>query len=384
MEEVLRASVIEPVGGHGGMDYYDFGLCGGLAAAGVDVVLDTCDETVKQAEAPFVVRHSYRGIYGSAPAWLRGLRHLAGTLLALAGALHDRRRICHFHFFHVGLLHFASVLLARLLRRRVVITAHDVESFVQSLEVPVLSRWAYAMAHRIIAHNHVSRTELVSRLGVDEARIRVVPHGNYVQVMAPLPSQADARQTLGLAPEAQVVLFFGQIKDVKGLDVLIRAVARLAPDYPHLRLLIAGRPWKTGFSSCEQLIRELGIESRCHMHIRFIQDEEVPTYYAAADIVALPYRRIYQSGVLLLAMSYAKPVIVSDLAGMTEVVDAGVNGLVFEVDDDASLAACIRQGFDHPVELVTMADAGHVHVCKYHDWGLIGLAVRDVYREASC
>ena len=72
----MKVAVIEPVGGHGGMDYYDFGLCGGLSEANVDVTLYTCDETAVKTAVPYTLRFPYRRIYGDAPAWMRGARYV--------------------------------------------------------------------------------------------------------------------------------------------------------------------------------------------------------------------------------------------------------------------------------------------------------------------
>jgi D-inositol-3-phosphate glycosyltransferase len=75
--------MVEPVGGHGGMDYYDFGLCEGLSKTGTQVTLYTCDETRQGDVASCETRLPYRRIYGDDPAWLRGLRYLQGSIEAL-------------------------------------------------------------------------------------------------------------------------------------------------------------------------------------------------------------------------------------------------------------------------------------------------------------
>src|SRR5215210_6470284 len=107
--------MVEPVGGHGGMDYYDFGLCEGLVGAGVEITLYTCDETPRVDEVPCNVRIPYRRIYGGDPAWLRGARYLRGSVLALLVARLGRARVAHLHFFHVGPLELSNVMLAKLL-----------------------------------------------------------------------------------------------------------------------------------------------------------------------------------------------------------------------------------------------------------------------------
>ncbi|MGH3090506.1 MAG: glycosyltransferase, partial [Rubrobacteraceae bacterium] len=380
-DDDLRVAVVEPVGGHGGMGYYDFGLCGGLAEAGVEVSLYTCDETVRDTAKPYEIRLPYRGIYGKDPAWLRGLRYLRGSARSLLGAKLGRARIAHFHFFHVGPLELFNVLLAKLLGTKVVVTAHDARSFVESLSVPWMSKTAYRAADGIIAQSEVSRRELVSVLGEPEGKIDAIPHGNYLPFIGEVPSQADAKARIGVPAGAPVILFFGQIKSVKGLDVLIEAMPEFLRKHPDALLVVAGRVWKDDFRRYETRIEDLGISDNCVLHVRYVPDSEVKNYYAAADIVALPYRRIYQSGVLLMAMSYGKPAIVSDIAGMTEVVSDGINGYVFPSGDSKALAARLAAALSEPEELRLVGERALTHVRERNDWTRIGRMTADFYRS---
>lgn len=375
----IKISVIEPVGGHGGMDYYDFGLCHALAEAGADVVLHTCDKTSIPSEAPYTVRQSYVGIYGDSPSWLRGLRYLRGSFSALWSALLERRRICHFHFFHVGPLEFFNFVLARLLFRQIVITAHDVESFVEGLDMPCISRWIYRNADRVIAHNGVSKQELIKKIHVHEGSIALIPLGNYLHALRPLPNQNEARRSLGIRKGAKVLLFFGQIKEVKGLDLLLRAIPKVLEKHPDTVLLIAGRPWKCDFSNYDGIMKRLGIVEHCITHLKYISDDELPKYFAACDVVVLPYRRIYQSGVVLMAMSYGKLVLASDLPGMMEVVQDGETGLLFQQGEVGSLVEKIHVALSDPVLRENLASSGFEHVCDAYDWGVIGAQIHQLY-----
>lgn len=375
----LKVAMIEPVGGHGGMNYYDFGLCGGLAAEGVDVVLHTCDETILPDRAGFTVRHTYSNIFGRAAAWRRGLHFVSGSVQAVYSAVRERRSIAHLHFFHVGVLSLMNVLLARLAGRKVVITAHDVESFVSSLEVPFMSRMAYQMAHRVIAHNRISRDELKARLQVPENKIAVIPHGNYLHALRPMPPVEVARVRLGITPHAKVLLFFGQIKEVKGLDILLSAMPSVLQHHPDAVLLIAGKPWKTDFGEYQAKIDELGIHDECFAHIRYIPDEDVPLYYGAADLVVLPYRRIYQSGVVLMAMSYGKAVLVSDIPGMLEVVQDQETGFVFRSGDVDDLMQRICAIFANQSIMVNVAKRGQRLMEVKYEWSVIGQLTKVVY-----
>lgn len=374
-----RVAMIEPVGGHGGMDYYDFGLCAALAANDVNVILHTCDETAIPADCQYEVRHSYRNIYGESPVWKRGLVFLEKSARVLWSACREKRRIVHFHFFFIGPLQAFNVIAAKLLGRRIVITAHDVESFVDELEIPRLSLWIYRLADRVIAHNQVSRQELIDKIRVKPAKIAVIPHGNYLHTLAKMPDKADARRTLGIKEDAEVLLFFGQIKDVKGLDILLSAMPALLSNIPSAILLIAGKPWKSDFARYAEQIEALGLQANCVCHTKFIPDDVVGTYFAAADVVVLPYRRIYQSGVVLMAMSYGKPVVVSSLPGMLEIISDGESGRVFRAGDVENLSEVLQETLCSKVAAEELGKKGFEKAKNDFDWLAIGAATRNVY-----
>lgn len=378
----LRAAIVEPVGGHGGMDYYDFGLCEGLSRAGTEVTLYTCDETTRGPGSSFEIEIPYRGIYGEAPAWLRGIRYVRGSVRALAGARLGGARIAHFHLFHVGPLELFNVLLARVLGMRVISTAHDVQSFVERLSVPWMVAMAYRMSSRVIAQSMAAERELKTLLNVPEARLDVIPHGSYLPFIGEIPAREAAMARLGLPEKSKVLLFFGQIKEVKGLDLLIRAMPRVLREHPEAVLLVAGKVWKDDFRRYQKEIEALGISGSCALHIRYIPDADVAAYYAAADVVVLPYRRIYQSGVLLMAMSYGKPVLASDIEGMTEVVSDGANGYLFAAGDAGSLAGRLVEVLGDSDGLSRVGERALRYVEEHHDWERIGALTAACYRSA--
>jgi hypothetical protein len=147
----IRVAIVEPAGGHAGMNLYDFALCRSIVKAGGRATLFTCDKTVITGNEEFPVMLSYRGIYGKSKGWLRGLRFILASLTALPGARLSGHQVAHFHFFHVGVLELFNVLLARLVGLQVVITAHDVEAFKEGLSIPTFLRWVYRLARRVMA-----------------------------------------------------------------------------------------------------------------------------------------------------------------------------------------------------------------------------------------
>lgn len=379
-EQDISIAMIEPVGGHGGAHYYDFGLARGLLAAGCRVSLYTCDETADPQIPGLGFYPFYRGIYGCGSRWTRMIRFIRGSVTVLSNTVTRREAICHYQVFNDLLPELVVIALAKLLRRKIVLTVHDVSS----LAGPVtwkrrMTGWVYRRADGVIVHNTVSMRELES-LGLPSRMIRVIVHGHYLDSVRKMPPAAEARRALGIDPGVKVVLFFGQIKDVKGLDLLIGALREVAHAVPNVVLLIAGRPWKTDFARYDALIETAGVRSRCLLHIRFIPDDDVSTYYAAADVVALPYRRIYQSGVLMMAMTYGRAVVVSDLPGMTEIVSDGTNGYVFSLASTGSLAKTLIRALRNDDERGEIAARSLEYVRREHDWNQIGALTVQLFR----
>jgi glycosyltransferase involved in cell wall biosynthesis len=378
----IKAAMVEPVGDHGGMNYFDFELCGSLAAAGVDVVLYTCCKTPPPPELQFEVQDHFSKAFAAGPRWRRAWAFVRGSLQSLLRARYQGCQLAHFHFFQVGVLQLLQVLLSRLLGLKVVISAHDIEPFDAAARAGRLDRWTYGLAHGLIAHNVASKHELVTRIGVDPNKIHIVRLGMGIEPAERLMPKPVAREHLGLDQDDFVILFFGQIKDVKGLDVLIDAVAKLRSRTSRpFRLVIAGRPWRTGFDAFAEQLARLGLEDLTTRHIRFIEDAEVESFYRSADIVALPYRRIYQSAVLLMAMRYRVPLIASDLPGMTEFVVDHVNGLVFKSESADSLAVGLQWAIEHPEALAPICEHAANLLETEFAWPKVGRDAAALYRR---
>jgi glycosyltransferase involved in cell wall biosynthesis len=301
-------------------------------------------------------------------------------VVALAKAVTHGEKICHLHLFHGEMHELALVVLSKLCRRKVIITVHDVESFSPVAAGRNIISKVYQLADRLVVHNQVSKRELVELRRVSPTRIDVIPSGNYINDAFERSNPVEARRTLGISETKRVILFFGQIKDVKGLDILIEAIPAVARESSDVTLLIAGRPWKNDFSLYERLIDNLGIRNRCALHIRYIPNEELALYFAAADVVVLPYRRIYQSAVILMAMSYGRAVVVSDLPGMTEMVSDGQNGYVFEQGSAKSLSEQLIRALQDEQMREAVALRALEYIRKNHDWEQIGKQTAMLYR----
>jgi glycosyltransferase involved in cell wall biosynthesis len=270
-----------------------------------------------------------------------------------------------------------------LLRRKVVVTLHDIEPLAEraGASSPLVRRCAEALIDAWIVHNELCREMLAHRLGIDPSEIAVIPHGNYPCDSQPLPTRAEARALLSLPSGGPIVLFFGHIKAVKGLDLLIEATARLRRSGTRIHVVIAGKTWKEEFEPYQAQIDRLQLHDQFTVRIEYIPTEDVPLYFAAADLVALPYREVYQSGVALMAMSYGLPVVASDLDGMRETIEDGRTGHLFRRCSAADLARTIDAALLHPERLGTIASNALREVAIERDWAVIGERTREVYER---
>ena len=144
--------------------------------------------------------------------------------------------------------------------------------------------------------------------------------------------QAEARKLLGLPLDKTILLFFGFIRDYKGLDLLMKAYAKVPKK--DLLLVVAGEFYNNG-EQYKDLERELGLEGQIAWHTDFIPDEKVRYYFSAADLIVQPYKSATQSGVTQIAYHFEKPLLVTNVGGLAEIVPNGKVGYVCEVSEES-------------------------------------------------
>jgi D-inositol-3-phosphate glycosyltransferase len=382
-DDKLQVFYVEPVGGHRGMHYYDSELCQALQSVGVDITLMTCDETKNTTFPPsFRVEFPFQGIYGDTSKIVRGLRYLRGLMKISRAMRHQDIPLAHFHYFHYPPLDCFYLKWLHLIGKRCVLTAHDVISFdAKTSSLPWLRR-IYHEADRIIVHAEKNCDTIVRAFEVNPGKVQVIPMGPYLGFAEEKSVPASsARKRLGLEGDEQVILFFGQIKKVKGLQHLIYAFRQVAKQYPTARLVIAGPEWKESFRGYAALIREQNLTDKVLTRIEYVPDEEVGFYFSAADVVVLPYTEVYQSAVLYMAYSFARPVVASAVGGLVEVVEDGVTGLLVPPANIHALANALSTLLQNREMARSMGEKGRTLVEKKFGWTEIARRTASVYIE---
>ena len=383
----LHVAMVEPIGGHSGNDFYDFGLCKSIADQGTDLVFYTCDETDLDTKFsfPFKTEKPFKKIYGKEHKLLRGIRYAIGSFNASNHASRAGLKVVHFHVYHFAGREYLNFLLFKRKGFKIIATVHDIESFDKYGEEINVGKYAKfgRMIDHIIVHSDYAKASLKKYFPhFPEQNIHTVPHGDSDFLFNQTIDRTEARKQLNLPLDQKLVLFFGQIKKVKGLDVLLRAWAIVCEQMKDAKLVVVGRPWKVDQDLFDKIIREKNLEANCILNYAYVPNEVIPVYFAAADIVVLPYREIYSSGVMIRSLDYGAAIIASDLEAFKKIIVEGENGVLFKNEDENDLAAKILSLINDEAKLKHLRINAKKTADEKFSWPLIGKKVNEIYKLA--
>jgi glycosyltransferase involved in cell wall biosynthesis len=180
-------------------------------------------------------------------------------------------------------------------------------------------------------------------LYVPNARYIHVPHPVYNQFGEKL-TRIAALQKLGLEKmaEKKIILFFGIIRDYKGLDLLLEAMAFLSDDF---QLIVAGEVYGS-FQKYQDIIDNRQLNERVSLFTNYIGDDEVKDYFSAADVCVLPYKSATQSGITSISNHFELPLIATNVGGLAETIHHQKTGLIIEELEVKAIADSINHYFE--------------------------------------
>jgi glycosyltransferase involved in cell wall biosynthesis len=280
---------------HCAFPYYTLALARGMLASRADEHV-----VITEAHCPA----EPRGGLTVAPTWRRGEDYVP----AIVGEARRQRLdvlLVQYANDIFGDDHRMPRLLAELRAAGVttVVNLHSVypararTRYVPGRDSQSFDRAVAAAAGSILVHTPRMRQDLQSH-GIGAERVAVIPHGTLLQTP---PDRSEARRSFGIPAGAKLVLFFGFIWPGKGIDFLLEVFAGVARRIPDAYLYVGGHTRKQVFYTRAYMaylrarLRWLGIAGRSWLHGDYVADEDVPRLYAAADVVAMPYRQGYSS-----------------------------------------------------------------------------------------
>jgi glycosyltransferase involved in cell wall biosynthesis len=316
----------------------------------------------------------------------RVLRYYAKLIRYVATA---KPRIFHilwnnkFELFDRTLL----MLYYKALGKRIALTVHNVNASRRDSRDSSLNRLTlrcqYRLTDHIFLHTEKMKSELIEEFGVPPTRITVVPFGINNAVPNTSVNTGDAKKRLGLSESEKVILFFGNITPYKGLEYLTATFRHLLGKDQSYRLIIAGKP-----DNCEKYwntvrgeIEESSQAGRVLLRADFIPEHDIEIYFKAADVLVLPYRHVYQSGVLFLGYSFGLPVLAADVGSLKDDIVEGKTGFIFKPEDPVDLARAIEHYFvsDLYAELNSRRQEIKDYANERHSWEVVGQMTTSVY-----
>ena len=392
---VVRPAILEVALLTGGGDKpYALGMAAALISVGIHVDFIGSDdlnvpEVVTNPRVNFL---NLRGDQRSEASPMAKVRRVLRYYLRLIGyAATAKPKLFHilwnnkFQIFDRTLL----MLYYKLLGKKIVLTAHNVNAGKRDSNDSWLNRLSlkiqYNLSDHVFVHTNGMKQELISDFRIPEGKVSVIPFGINNTIPSTSLSSAEAKRQLGIRGSDRTLLFFGNIAPYKGLEYLISAFAELSNKDRSYRLIIVGKPKESeGYlKQIQQAMARSGIRDRVINRIEYIPDEETELFFKAADVLVLPYARVFQSGVLFLGYSFGLPAIAADVGNLKEDIVEGETGFVFKPQDSSDLVRKIDNYFKS--ELFRNLESRRLEIKRYanerYSWNKVTETTMAVYSE---
>jgi len=292
--ESMKIIVLELTGA-GKLSHYSFCLCNEMVKKGNEVSLITSNNyELDDLERNFSVQKTSRFYY------LKLLRLIRSF----------KPDVIHFQYLPNPFLDLLYLKFIKLLfRLKLVYTPHNLLPHHKRPYYFTVFNKIYKLVDSIIVHSDFNHYILRDQFAVEPAKIRVIPVGNYNILFNSCinVSRDKARTKLGLDNHHKAILFFGYVRQDKGVEILLRAFKMASEKVSDLKLIIAGKP--VGEVQPDILTNELGIDKDVIMDLRYIPLKKAALYFIASDVVILPYQKVCHSPLIQFAYSFGRPVI---------------------------------------------------------------------------
>lgn len=264
---------------------------------------------------------------------------------------------------------------------KVVYTVHDLLPHERSGDDYLAYRSVYRLADGLICHTQASRDELVERFRIAPHKIGVIPHGALFHDVRS-PSREEARSSFGYRDTQVAVVCSGMLRPYKGIEFLLEAWPSVVSRYPDALLVIAGRAKDPAYlDHLKRRLRQIGLGDSVRLDARYLPEEDMVRYHAAADILVYPYREITQSGALLTGMGFGKAIVATAVGGLSETLQDGQNALLVRYGDVEGLADRLAYLAERPSERRRLGAAARTELEREYAWPRIAERTIEFYRD---
>lgn len=267
-------------------------------------------------------------------------------------------------------------------KKPVVLTCHNITDHERVFLMDFMSRKIFRRVTHFVVHTGENKRRLIRNYGISKEQISVIEHGPFDFFTRYVDgTQEEQKEKFGI-PGKNVILFFGYIREYKGLIYLIRAFKKVLQKVPNTVLLIAGELWEP-LKKYEGEMKKIGLEGHVIFNPNYILDQDVWRYFVSADIVVLPYCNTEQtiSGPMLVGFAFARPVIISAVGGIPDLVKHEENGLLVEPGNPETLTDAILTLLKNKQLRNSIASNGRTCVQR-NTWEDVSVAYEAVYKKA--
>ncbi|MCD6586900.1 MAG: glycosyltransferase family 4 protein [Desulfobacteraceae bacterium] len=263
-------------------------------------------------------------------------------------------------------------------KKPVIFTVHNVLSHENAFLYFKMSQFLFKFGDHFIVHSNINKQQLTEFYKIVCDKISVIPHGSLDFHIKKGVNRKKIRKEMGIDPESKVILLFGAIRPYKGIDTAIKAFAEIIKNVPKARLLIAGRLWED-WTPYAQLIEKLGINKNIITYLDYIPSGDVYKFFEASDLCVFPYHHFdSQSGAGSVAISFRKPMIVSKVGGLPDLVKDP--NWVVPPGDPSALARAVIICLGNPNMIEQMKSEAETISYKF-SWSEIADKTEKIYQQ---
>jgi len=275
-------------------------------------------------------------------------------------------------------IYLCFLIILKIRGKTILLTLHNITPHEQGVVNDFFNRLILSFGDHYVVHCDSNKKKLMERYHIDECLISKIPHGTLCVKNNTKISPEKAREKLHLDNGKKVILFFGFIRDYKGLDILLQAFISIRKEIEDALLVIAGESWED-VANYERIIQDNNLSESVVFHNRFIPDEAVQFYFKSADVVVLPYKAFdSQSGAGSIGLFFAKPLIVTRVGGLIDYVND--EQAIVEPNDVVDLEKKLINVLRHE-ELLKKLSRDSLMLSKSFNWDNIADATIELYQR---
>lgn len=213
-------------------------------------------------------------------------------------------------------VYLTILTIAKMRKKKIIMTIHNVKPHEKSFIKNFLNNSVINLADEYVVHNQENKKQFLE-LKKTKKKINVIPHG-IIEIKNSQKSISKLRKEYGFSNRDKILLFFGNIREYKGLDILLVSLSKI--EDKNTKLIIAGKPWE-GFQKYQDMIDNLKLNDRIKLYLDFNSNEKVAELFKVSDLIVYPYNEFEaSSGAGVVALNFEKPVVVTNVGGLPELV----------------------------------------------------------------